>query len=295
MEGNRHHLADPSHRRRLGRPGGGRRGGRRARRGPLVAVSPRERGEPHQRGRRSAGRRLGGHACDARGVHGVGAAHGRRVPAPRRRRADRLGLSPQPARHRRVRRREPGAAAARRPDRDRAPARHRPHPAGSPARPGRDRQELDGRTGGSARVRPLRRPGRHRRRRRRPRRGPRRSHRRGRSRRAGRPAPGRLRRPARARPRHRARRAGRGDVRVRPPPVAKRRRPRGAPPDRPRDRIPGAGHARDRHQRRPVAADVLAKVLSLRPARIASTAEAALVAVDGDIRTTPAWERVVRR
>jgi thiamine biosynthesis lipoprotein len=45
----------------------------------------------------------------------------------------------------------------------------------------------------------------------------------------------------------------------------------------------------------PVAADVLAKVLSLRPSRIASTAEAALVAVDGDIRTTAAWERVVRR
>ena len=40
MEGDRHHLADPSHRRRLGRPGGGRRCGRRARRGPLVAVSP---------------------------------------------------------------------------------------------------------------------------------------------------------------------------------------------------------------------------------------------------------------
>ena len=45
----------------------------------------------------------------------------------------------------------------------------------------------------------------------------------------------------------------------------------------------------------PVAADVLAKVLSLRPERISTTAEAALVSVNGDVRTTPAWARVVRR
>jgi thiamine biosynthesis lipoprotein len=45
----------------------------------------------------------------------------------------------------------------------------------------------------------------------------------------------------------------------------------------------------------PVAADVLAKVLSLRPQRISATAEAALVTVDGDVRVTPAWEWVVRR
>jgi len=45
----------------------------------------------------------------------------------------------------------------------------------------------------------------------------------------------------------------------------------------------------------PVAADVLAKVLSLRPERISATTAAALVAVAGDVRTTAAWERVVRR
>lgn len=45
----------------------------------------------------------------------------------------------------------------------------------------------------------------------------------------------------------------------------------------------------------PVAADVLAKVLSLRPDRIDSTPEAAMVSVDGVVRTTPAWEQVVRR
>lgn len=45
----------------------------------------------------------------------------------------------------------------------------------------------------------------------------------------------------------------------------------------------------------PVAADVLAKVLSLRPERIGSTAEAAMVSVDGAVRATPAWERVARR
>ena len=45
----------------------------------------------------------------------------------------------------------------------------------------------------------------------------------------------------------------------------------------------------------PVAADVLAKVLSLRPDRVSTTTEAALVSVNGDVRTTPAWARVVRR
>ncbi len=44
----------------------------------------------------------------------------------------------------------------------------------------------------------------------------------------------------------------------------------------------------------PVAADVLAKVLSLRPERIDTTAEAALVSVDGTVRTTPAWEQAVQ-
>jgi FAD:protein FMN transferase len=42
----------------------------------------------------------------------------------------------------------------------------------------------------------------------------------------------------------------------------------------------------------PVAADVLAKVLTLRPGRIAAMAEAALVMVDGDVTTTPAWDGV---
>jgi len=45
----------------------------------------------------------------------------------------------------------------------------------------------------------------------------------------------------------------------------------------------------------PVAADVLAKVLALRPDRITTTAEAAMVTVGAEVRTTPAWERVVRR
>jgi hypothetical protein len=43
----------------------------------------------------------------------------------------------------------------------------------------------------------------------------------------------------------------------------------------------------------PVAADVLAKVLTLRPGRIAAIEEAALVMVDGDVTTTPAWDEVV--
>ncbi len=42
-----------------------------------------------------------------------------------------------------------------------------------------------------------------------------------------------------------------------------------------------------------VAADVLAKVLTLRPGRIAALEEAAMVMVDGDISTTPAWNGVV--
>jgi len=43
----------------------------------------------------------------------------------------------------------------------------------------------------------------------------------------------------------------------------------------------------------PVAADVLAKVLTLRPGRIAALEEAAMVMTDGDLRTTPAWDLVV--
>ncbi|MEP6641770.1 MAG: FAD:protein FMN transferase [Gaiellales bacterium] len=43
----------------------------------------------------------------------------------------------------------------------------------------------------------------------------------------------------------------------------------------------------------PVAADVLAKVLALRPDRIESTSEAARVSVGGAVRTTRRWERVV--
>jgi thiamine biosynthesis lipoprotein ApbE len=43
----------------------------------------------------------------------------------------------------------------------------------------------------------------------------------------------------------------------------------------------------------PVAADVLAKVLTLRPGRIAAMDEAALVMVDGAVSTTPAWAEVV--
>ncbi len=45
----------------------------------------------------------------------------------------------------------------------------------------------------------------------------------------------------------------------------------------------------------PVAADVLAKVLALRPDRITTTTEAAMVTVGAEVRTTPAWERVARR
>jgi FAD:protein FMN transferase len=43
----------------------------------------------------------------------------------------------------------------------------------------------------------------------------------------------------------------------------------------------------------PVAADVLAKVLTLRPGRIAAMEEAALVMVDGDVTTTRRWDGVV--
>jgi thiamine biosynthesis lipoprotein len=43
----------------------------------------------------------------------------------------------------------------------------------------------------------------------------------------------------------------------------------------------------------PVAADVLAKVLALRPDRIESTSEAARVSVGGAVHTTRRWERVV--
>jgi FAD:protein FMN transferase len=45
----------------------------------------------------------------------------------------------------------------------------------------------------------------------------------------------------------------------------------------------------------PVAADVLAKVLALRPDRIESTSEAAMVSVGGVVRTTPRWDLVVQR
>lgn len=44
----------------------------------------------------------------------------------------------------------------------------------------------------------------------------------------------------------------------------------------------------------PVAADVLAKVLALRPGRIAGMDEAAMVTVDGTARTTPRWDEVAR-
>ena len=44
----------------------------------------------------------------------------------------------------------------------------------------------------------------------------------------------------------------------------------------------------------PVAADVLAKVLALRPDRIESTSEAAMVSVGGAVRTTARWDQVVR-
>ena len=42
----------------------------------------------------------------------------------------------------------------------------------------------------------------------------------------------------------------------------------------------------------PVAADVLAKVLTLRPGRIAVLEEAAMVISDGALRTTIAWTKV---
>jgi FAD:protein FMN transferase len=45
----------------------------------------------------------------------------------------------------------------------------------------------------------------------------------------------------------------------------------------------------------PVAADVLAKVLALRPDRIAGIEEAAMVSVDGVVRTTARWDEVARR
>jgi thiamine biosynthesis lipoprotein len=45
----------------------------------------------------------------------------------------------------------------------------------------------------------------------------------------------------------------------------------------------------------PVAADVLAKALALRPDRVEAMREAALVVVDGRVRTTPAWDAVTRR
>jgi FAD:protein FMN transferase len=44
----------------------------------------------------------------------------------------------------------------------------------------------------------------------------------------------------------------------------------------------------------PVAADVLAKVLALRPDRIESTREAAMVVTGDRVRVTPQWERVAR-
>jgi FAD:protein FMN transferase len=44
----------------------------------------------------------------------------------------------------------------------------------------------------------------------------------------------------------------------------------------------------------PVAADVLAKVLALRPERIAVIDEAAMVSVDGDVRTSARWDEVAR-
>ena len=42
----------------------------------------------------------------------------------------------------------------------------------------------------------------------------------------------------------------------------------------------------------PVAADVLAKVLTLRPGRIAELDEAAMVISGGDVRTTARWTEV---
>ncbi len=45
----------------------------------------------------------------------------------------------------------------------------------------------------------------------------------------------------------------------------------------------------------PVAADVLAKVLALRPERIEAVTEAAMVSIDGRARTTPRWEQMVQQ
>ena len=45
----------------------------------------------------------------------------------------------------------------------------------------------------------------------------------------------------------------------------------------------------------PVAADVLAKVLALRPERIAGIQEAAMVWADGGVRTTARWDEVTRQ
>ena len=183
---------------------------------------------------------------------GLDRAHGRRVPAPRRRRADRLGLPPQPAR--RPRRSPLPSPPPRRLDgRIEIDRRH-----GTVRIPRGTRLDLGGiakswMAGRAAalRVRALRRPGRDGRRRRRPGRGPRRPHRRGRGRRARRPAPEAAGQPPVLA--HVVVRAGQGVATsgLRPPPMAQRRRPRGPPPDRPRHRRARAGHARDRRQRRP--------------------------------------------
>ncbi len=45
----------------------------------------------------------------------------------------------------------------------------------------------------------------------------------------------------------------------------------------------------------PVGADVLAKVLALRPERLAATTEAAMVSTGGVVRTSARWDEVVRR
>jgi hypothetical protein len=44
----------------------------------------------------------------------------------------------------------------------------------------------------------------------------------------------------------------------------------------------------------PVAADVLAKTLALRPERISEMTEAAMVMAGGRTRTTPRWEELVQ-
>ena len=186
-------------------------------------------------------------ACTA-----LGRAHRRRVPAARRRRADRLGL-PQaacstPRRSPRPARRRGGSTAGSRSTAGTAPSASRGAP-GSTSAASRRAGWPGGRPRSSAR-------------------------------RCDDPAvmvdaggdlvaargdhivaveaagPVDLRRvdpaePAGGRARPRAGRAGHRDVRVRPPPVAQRRRPRGAPPDRPGDRSARAGDARDRRERRP--------------------------------------------